>query len=98
MSNLYKALKKERKVLGSNSVLSKLLVIAFTNKENPDELPDKFILRDVCISEEKLKALFNRLGMNVNIRLMIKRNGMETEFSREVKLLYTYEITKKDKA
>lgn len=74
MSKLYEKLATERNKYTSiakrshvENVLTQLLVIAFTNYNNPDELPNVFYVQHVTLSKESFEALLKNLDISAKV-------------------------------
>lgn len=53
-----------------NNVLTQLFIIAFTNDEQPDELPDEFYIHNVFMPRDDFKDLLSRLGISANVNVV----------------------------
>ena len=74
MSELYKKLailrdENHKKGLSDleDDIFVKLLTIAFLNKDNPDELPNEFMITDILMSQPDFEALMKKIDLDVTI-------------------------------
>lgn len=74
MSELYKKLailrdENYKKGLSDleDDIFVKLLTIAFLNKDNPDELPNEFMITDILMSQPDFEALMKKIDLDVTI-------------------------------
>ena len=74
MSELYKKLailRDENRKKGlsdlEDDIFVKLLTIAFLNKDNPDELPNEFMITDILMSQPDFEALMKKIDLDVTI-------------------------------
>lgn len=80
MSKFYEKLIAERDILPPNTpertlkndVLTKLFIRAFTNDEQPDELPKKFYIHNVFMTRNDFEKLLNRLNISADITVVNK--------------------------
>lgn len=56
-------------------VLGQLLLIVFKNKERPDELPEKFTIKNVLLSQDIVEDIFERLHINAVVSLKLRYYG-----------------------
>ena len=86
MSELYKKLanlRDENRKKGlsdlEDDIFVKLLTIAFLNKDNPDELPNEFMITDILMSQPDFEALMKKIGLDVTL-LPIQSFSIGTSF------------------
>ena len=63
-------------------VLTRLIYLAFTNKENPDELPKFFVISNIeCSRTEYLEEILEGFGIEVeSVELKKKENWFDYTF------------------
>ena len=77
MSELYDKLAKlrdENRKEGlpgfEDDIFIKLLQIAFANQDNPDNLPNIFVITDVLLPQSYFESVLKKVGLNVSIELL----------------------------
>ena len=56
----------------AKDVIGQLFIIAYYNKDNPDNLPSVFNINKVHFSEEELKSFFREIGYDVKVKILSK--------------------------
>ena len=51
--------------------LEQLLILSFTNKANPDFLPDVFVVHHIFLSEEQVVEIMSELSFNVTVETVL---------------------------
>lgn len=61
--------------LKEEDIFVQLLSLAFTNENQPDELPEVFNISNVVLTKEDVETLMDRIGLNVTVEFVSKSTG-----------------------
>ena len=90
MSNIYEKLIEERNSIREKDsagfgleILSQLMVLAFENDSEPDELPKTFRINEVIYTKEMLESMLERLDIDANVEYISSGLGLSYQVTQK---------------